>query len=268
MKKFEIHNKVLLSILPFFMVIALIGSGFALFVFNNEEQNESANITIKVENGYELGNVYLTSSDATFDDSSDVSIPNNIESNDTSLSTTLFFDYKSLYFIRSDNITKERDFNIYYYNTSSESDDFSYDNLQLNLDIEISSSVAKDSIDSSTYSYAYSTSAIDYIDLDSSEAGIVTTDIEGNESNNKTTPSIAASYSNQNKTASATYTLQTGLISNSNYLVNLDLAYNSILAPNAESNSNYFSDVISKMKAAITSSNTSITLTFYLTYNE
>ena len=269
MKNFGMQHKVFLSILPFFVVFGIIGSGFALFIFDNQETSNNASVSITVENAYELGNIYLTSSTATFDNSSDVSIPNNQEKDDTSLSTTLFFDYKQLYFIRSDNITKERDFNIYYYNTSNESDDFSYSNVQLNLDISITSSIAKDNIQTdSTSGYKYSTSAIDYIDLDSSKAGVVTTDSNGDTSDNKATPSSKTTYSNDNKTASATYTLQTGLASNTNYVINLDLLYNSTLAPSADTNSSYFSDVISKMKAAITDSQTSIALKFYLTYNE
>ena len=268
MKNFGMQHKVFLSILPFFVVFALIGSGFALFIFDNQETSNNANISITVENGYELGNIYLTSSTVTSTTLSD-NVPSNQEKDDTSLSTTLFFDYKQLYFIRSDNITKERDFNIYYYNSSSESDDFSYSNVQLNLDISITSSIAKDNIQTdSTSGYKYSTSAIDYIDLDTSKAGVVTTDSNGDTSDNKATPSSKTTYSNDNKTASATYTLQTGLASNTNYVVNLDLLYNSTLAPSADTNSSYFSDVISKMKAAITDSETSIALKFYLTYNE
>lgn len=269
MKNFGMQHKVFLSILPFFVVFGIIGSGFALFIFDNQETNSNANISITVENGYELGNIYLTSSTATFADSSDVSIPNNLEKDYTNLTTTLFFDYKQLYFIRSDNITKERDFNIYYYNSSSESDDFSYSNVQLNLDISITSSIAKDNIQTdSTSGYKYSTSAIDYIDLDTSKAGVVTTDSNGDTSDNKATPSSKTTYSSDNKTASATYTLQTGLASNTNYVVNLDLLYNSTLAPSAENNTAYFSEVISKMKTAITSSYSQIALKFYLTYNK
>ncbi len=278
MKNFGMQHKVFLSILPFFVVFALIGSGFALFIFDNQETNNSANISITVENGYELGNIYLTSDTATFDSTSDVSTPNNQEKDDNSLSTTLFFDYKQLYFIRSDNITKERDFNIYYYNTSEESNDFSYSKVQLNLDISITSTVQKSSITTdSTNGYSYSTSAIDYIDLDSSSALTTYTTTSTDTSSGKETTtenttssklSSSTSYSSDNKTATATYTLQTGLTSGTNYSIDLDLIYNSTLAPSADNNTAYFSEVISKMKTAITGSYSKIALKFYLTYNK
>ena len=265
MKNFGMQHKVFLSILPFFVVFALIGSGFALFIFDNQETSNNANISITVENGYELGNIYLTSSTVTSTTLSN-NVPTNQEKDDTSLSTTLFFDYKQLYFIRSDNITKERDFNIYYYNSSSESDDFKYDNVQLNLDISITSSIAKDNIQTDSTGYKYSTSAIDYIDLDSTSA---LTTCTANSTENTTSSKLFSSttYSSDNKTASATYTLQTGLTSGINYSIDLDLIYNSTLAPSADNNTAYFSEVISKMKTAITSSNSQIALKFYLTYN-
>ena len=266
MKNFGMQHKVFLSILPFFVVFALIGSGFALFIFDNQETSNNASVSITVENAYELGNIYLTSSTATFDNTSDVSIPNNQEKDDTSLSTTLFFDYKQLYFIRSDNITKERDFNIYYYNTSEESSDFSYSNVQLNLDISITSKAEKGNITTdSTNGYSYSTSAIDYIDLNSTNA-LTTYTANSTENTTSSKSSSSTTYSNDNKTASATYTLQTGLTSGTNYSIDLDLIYNSTLAPSADNNTNYFNEVISKMKTAITDSNSQIALKFYLTY--
>lgn len=261
MKAFGMKHKIFLSILPFFIVFAIVGSGFALFIFQEEETTTSNAINISITDGFELGNIYLTKDTVTSSTLSSDYVPSNLESDDSNLSTKLFFDYDNIYFIRSDNITKERTFNIYYYNNTSESIDLSKISLNLDITIENKNDNTTYGIqEDSTNGYFYSDRAIDYIDLGNSKSKVTIDD--------KTYTSKGSKVIDNDTKKSYNYKILTGLTNNTNYDIDLDLKYTSNLAPSYSSNSSYFKEVIAKMKEAMTSENTSINLNFYLTYED
>lgn len=77
----------------FFISIFIIGSGFSIFYFGNNNTNNSQLIDVELKDNIELGTLKI---------------------DDNELETQLFFDNDSVYFIRSDNISKKRNFKLKY----------------------------------------------------------------------------------------------------------------------------------------------------------
>ncbi len=243
-------NKIFLEVLPFLIVPFIIGSGFSLFIFNNEDESSvETQLSINVADNVELGNLYLLKENKKSSDE---------EKTDASLKTNLQFDFDTVFFSRSDNDNVERSFYLYYVPNKDNKSDFDYSKIELNCDISIFDSKER-GIKETTYKngkaeypYSYSDSLIDYL---------VPTSFYNGE--NKV--SEFSDSENENMvTYSSIYGISVGNKENI-FDLKLKLKYRDLLSPSLSQNNSVYLEMMNKIKSTIT--DTKITLEFYLSYN-
>lgn len=102
-------KKLILMFLPFFVLPAIVGGGFAIFYFGDGTTSSSQDVNISIADNPELGAIKLVY--GVTNSSGQMEYRDEESSN---LKTQLFMDFDSIYFVRSDNLTAKRNFIIDY----------------------------------------------------------------------------------------------------------------------------------------------------------
>lgn len=109
-------KKLVLMFLPFFILPLVVGGGFAFFYFGDDKTSSSQDVNISITDKPELGSIKLVYESI---DSEGNKV--HLDEETSSLTTQLFMDIDSIYFIRSDNLSAKRNFMLDY---KSPSDNF------------------------------------------------------------------------------------------------------------------------------------------------
>lgn len=109
-------NKLLFIFLPVLAATLLVGGGFAVFVYSDlSKVDNSQKVSIGIADNPEIGKIELRYTDE------DGNLKN--ELSNTEFENQVFMDFDSVYIIRNDNPTSERNFTISYTGPSSTTND-------------------------------------------------------------------------------------------------------------------------------------------------